>query len=129
MFKRVYSILLALLLVTTSLLSAPVRPVSAAGGAQQIHFSCASGVQGISIADYVVIRGINQRGQSVEWRGTAYWASGQWSTFVFTRDWWWTGKVRIGWWNARASQWVSGTYDLSARSQGDVVYLDCRSVW
>jgi len=129
MFKRVYSILLALLLATTSLLSAPVRPVSAAGGAQQIYFSCASGVQGISIADYVVVRGTNQYGQSVVWQGQAYWTNGGWSTFVFTRDWWWTGKVRIGWWNARASRWDSGVYDLSARSQGDVVYLDCRSVW
>jgi len=129
MFKRLYPVLLALVLATTSLLPSAAQPVSAAAKAQQIHFSCASGVQGVSIADYVVIRGVNQRGQSVTWQGSAYWASGQWATFVFTRDWWWTGKVRIGWWNARANRWDSGSYDLSPQAQGDVVYLDCRLPW
>jgi hypothetical protein len=129
MLKQVYSILLALVLATTSLLSAAAQPVSAAARAQQIYFSCASGVQGVSIADYVVIRGNNQHNRPVTWQGTASWANGKWATFVFARDWWWTGKVRIWWWNARANRWESGIYDLSAQTQGDVVYLDCRLLW
>lgn len=129
MFKQVYSVLLAFVLATTSLLTPAAQPVSAAAKAQQIYFSCSSGVQGVSIADYVVIKGTNQNGKFVTWQGQAYWANSGWSTFVFTRDWWWTGKVRIWWWNAQTNRWDSGSYDLSAQAQGDVVYLDCRTPW
>lgn len=124
-FRYILATLIILLAVCTVLY--PVATVSAGSNGQQIYFSCSSGIQGVSVADYVYIKGKNQYNQDATWQGNAYWKQDKWSTFIFTKGYWWQGTVRIYWWNARTNSWNSGKYyNIPTSQQSDVVYLDCR---
>lgn len=118
------AILIVLLLGTTAIFM-PNNRASAGSNGQQIYFSCKTYVQHVSTMDYVIIRGTNQAGKSVEWQGNARWEYGYWSTNVFPQGWWWVGKVRIYWWVARVNHWYSAEYYIPKQSSSDITNLNC----
>ena len=123
-FRYILATLIILLAVSTVFY--PVTTAFAGSKGQQIYFSCSSGIQGVSVADYVYVRGKNQYNQDKTWSGSAYWKQDKWSTFVYTKDYWWQGSVRVYWWSARTNSWNSGSYYIQPSQQSDVVFLDCR---
>lgn len=74
--------------------------------------------------NYAVIKGTNQKGQSVTWEGPARWQGNYWSTYVFASGWWWVGNVRI-YWRGPNGVWNSNVYYVPKQQTGDIVYFSC----
>lgn len=124
--KKPIQILIVLALLLAFLLSSQNAHAGANG--QQIYFSCPTWMQGVPIMNSAVIKGYNQSGNYVMWQGGARWEANNWSTYVFTQNWWWVGNVRIYWWNATTNSWKSAEYSVPKQLSGsNVVYFQCPS--
>jgi len=131
MFRIFFVVVLLSIVATFTPAQTAFAGSTSTPNAKQIYFSCPTSVQGVSVADYVVIYGKNQRGDMVRWRGNAYWKSDKWSTFVFTKDRWWVGKVNIAWWNSRSQTWNNSFYVVPPEQiNGGTVNFTCAtSLW
>jgi hypothetical protein len=118
-------IVLILLLLSITVSVVPTNGVQAGSNGQQIYFSCKNYIQSVPAMNYVIIRGTNQAGQSVEWRGWARFESENWSTYVFTQGWWWVGKVRIHWWVRSNNHWYSAVFYVPQQSSFNTANLNC----
>jgi hypothetical protein len=103
----------------------PANKVLAGSNGQQIYFSCKTYFQHVSTMDYVIIRGTNQAGKSVEWQGNARWEYDYWATSITTSGWWWVGKVRVYWWVARVNHWYSADFNIPKTSSSNITSLNC----
>ncbi|KKS85134.1 MAG: hypothetical protein UV59_C0010G0005 [Candidatus Gottesmanbacteria bacterium GW2011_GWA1_43_11] len=110
--KKLFLVLLVVLTLATMLFATQSQPVEAGTNGQQLRFVC-------SLMHEAIIRGYNQNGQRVEWRGSANQGT------ITTWGWWWKGWVRVYYWNRSRNYWYSQPVYVPKFQVGDTYEARC----
>ena len=110
--KKLFLVLLVVLTLATMLFATQSQPVEAGTNGQQLRFVC-------SLMHEAIIRGYNQNGQRVEWRGSANQGT------ITTWGWWWKGWVRVSYRNPGGNVYSQQVYVPRVQLYSDIFYVRC----